>query len=60
MHRLHVAAGIDAGAAGSLADLLDQARLEPIDIGVGEEFVDARLSAATFFTKSSTTAEMAP
>src|SRR5262249_58761424 len=41
MHRLHVAAGIDAGAAGSLADLLDQARLEPIDIGVGEKPVDA-------------------
>src|SRR5262249_54737888 len=41
MHRLHVAAGIDAGAAGSLADLLDQARLEPVDTGVSEEFVDA-------------------
>src|SRR5262245_18204782 len=41
MHRLHVAAGIYAGAAGSLADLLDQTRLEPIDIGIGEESVDA-------------------
>src|SRR5262245_13489772 len=41
MHRPHVAAGIDAGAAGSLADLLDETRLEPIDIGIGEESVDA-------------------
>src|SRR5262245_63253658 len=41
MHRPHVAAGIDAGAAGSLADLLDEMRLEPIDIGIGEESVDA-------------------
>src|SRR5262249_53144842 len=37
----HVAAGIDAGAADSLADLLDETRLEPIDIGIGEESVDA-------------------
>src|SRR5262245_34554314 len=41
MGRLHVAPGIDAGAAGALADLLYQAHLEPIDIGVGEELVDA-------------------
>src|SRR5262249_14467006 len=41
MHRLHIAAGIDARAAGSLADLLDEARLEPIDIGMGEESVEA-------------------
>jgi hypothetical protein len=58
VHRAHVTAGIGAGAAGALADLLDQARLEAGDIGVGEEAVDAAIGA-TFFTKSSTTAVMA-
>src|SRR5215475_14468160 len=39
MDRAHVAASVGAGAAGPLTDLLDQARLEPADIGVGEESV---------------------
>src|SRR5436853_326072 len=41
VRRLHVAAGIGAGAAGALTNLFDQQPFQPRDVGPGEESVDA-------------------
>src|SRR5437763_10027714 len=40
MHHFHRRAFVDAWAAGRLADLVDQALLQPRHIGAGEETVD--------------------